>query len=436
MVTKEPLLETVEHHAIGLSSLPREHNPFLIVQRQLDEAAAIMNLDPAIHQLLRWPMRELHVTIPVCMDDRTVKIFHGFRVQYNDARGPTKGGIRYHPAETIDTVRALAAWMTWKTAVMDLPLGGGKGGIVCNPREMSPGELERLSRGYIRQVGRILGEEMDVPAPDVYTTSQIMAWMMDEYSVMRGYNVPGVITGKPLPLGGSQGRSDATARGGMYCIREAARVMGINLEGATAAIQGYGNAGQYAHILGTELLSMKVVAVSDSRSGIYNSDGLDAKAVIAHKEKTGSVVDFPGAKNITNAELLELPVTVLIPAAMENQITNANAGNIKGRIVAELANGPTTPEADAILFKNGVYVIPDFLCNAGGVTVSYFEQVQNAYNYYWDLETVHERLDKKITATFHAVHKTAQEYGVNNRMGAYIVAVGRVAEACRLRGWV
>ncbi len=435
MVSKEPLLETVAHHAIGLSSMG-EHNPFLIAQRQLDEAAAIMNLDPAVHELLRWPMRELHVTIPVRMDDGTVKIFHGFRVQYNDARGPCKGGIRYHPEETIDTVRALAAWMTWKTAVMDLPLGGGKGGIVCNPKEMSMGELERLSRGYIRQVGRILGEETDVPAPDVYTTPQIMAWMMDEYSVMRGYNVPGVITGKPLPLGGSQGRGDATARGGMYCIREAAKVLGIDLKGATAAIQGYGNAGQYAHILGQELLGLKVVAVSDSRGGIYNPNGLDPKAVIAHKEATGSVVDFPGAKNITNAELLELPVTVLIPAAMENQITGANAGNIRARIVAELANGPTTPEADEILYRNGVYVIPDFLCNAGGVTVSYFEQVQNAYDYYWDLETVHERLDKKMTAAFHAVHKTAQEYRVHNRMGAYIVAVSRVAEACKLRGWV
>jgi glutamate dehydrogenase (NAD(P)+) len=433
---KEPILESVMHHAIGLSGTAKEFNPFLIAQRQLDEAAEIMGLDPAVHELLRWPMRELHVTMPVRMDDGTVKIFHGFRVQYNDARGPTKGGIRYHPEETIDTVRALAAWMTWKTAVMDLPLGGGKGGIVCNPKEMSRGELERLSRAYIRAVGRILGEETDVPAPDVYTDSQIMAWMMDEYSVMRGYNVPGVITGKPLPLGGSQGRGDATARGGMYCIREAGKVLGIDLKGATAAVQGYGNAGQHAHILGQELLGLKVVAVSDSKGGIYNPDGLDPKEVIAHKEQTGSVVNFPGARNITNAELLELPVTVLIPAAMENQITEANAANIKARIVAELANGPTTPEADRILFAKGVYVIPDFLCNAGGVTVSYFEQVQNAYDYYWDLETVHERLDKKMTAAFHAVHQTAQQYKVHNRMGAYIVAVSRVAEACRLRGWV
>ena len=413
-----------------------ELNPFAIAQEQLGQAADIMGLDPAMHELLRWPMRELHVTLPVRMDDGTTKVFHGFRVQYNDARGPTKGGIRYHPDETIDTVRALAAWMTWKCAVVDIPLGGGKGGIICNPKEMSERELERLSRAYIRQVGRIIGEETDVPAPDVYTTPQIMAWMMDEYSFIRGYNVPGVITGKPIPLGGSQGRGDATARGGMYCTREAGKVLGIDLKGATAAVQGYGNAGQFAHILGQELLGLKVVAVSDSKGGIYNPDGLDPQAVIAHKKETGSVINFPGAKSVTNAELLELDVVVLIPAALENQITAANAGNIKARIVAELANGPTTPEADEILRKNGVYVIPDFLCNAGGVTVSYFEQVQNSYDYYWDLETVHERLDMKMTAAFHAVHEMAQKHGVHNRMGAYVVAVSRVAEVCKLRGWV
>jgi glutamate dehydrogenase (NAD(P)+) len=370
------------------------------------------------------------------MDDGTVKVFQGFRVQYNDSRGPTKGGIRYHPEETIDTVRALAAWMTWKTAVVGIPLGGGKGGIICNPKEMSERELERLSRAYIRQIGRILGEEVDVPAPDVYTTPQIMAWMMDEYSFLRGYNVPGVITGKPIPLGGSEGRGDATARGGMYCVREAAKVLDIDLNGATTAVQGYGNAGQFAHILGQELLGLKVVAVSDSKGGIYDPEGLDPDEVIAHKEKTGSVVGFPGAQAISNDDLLELDVVVLVPAALENQITGANAENVQARIVAELANGPTTPEADEILYKNDVYVIPDFLCNAGGVTVSYFEQVQNAYDYYWDLETVHERLDKKMTDAFHAVHETAHTHEVHNRMGAYVVAVSRVAEACQLRGWV
>ncbi len=416
--------------------MSEELNPFAIAQHQLGQAADIMGLDPATHELLRWPLRELHVTLPVRMDDGTTQIFHGFRVQYNDSRGPTKGGIRYHPEETIDTVRALAAWMTWKTAVVDIPLGGGKGGIICNPKELSQRELERLSRAYIRQVGKILGEEIDVPAPDVYTTPQIMAWMMDEYSFMRGYNVPGVITGKPIPLGGSQGRGDATARGGVYCVREAGKVLGIDLKAGTAAIQGYGNAGQFAHVLAQELLGLNVVAVSDSKGGIYNAGGIDPEAVIAHKQDTGSVINFPDAENITNEELLELDVIVLFPSALENQITSANAEDIKARIVAELANGPTTPEADEILHKNDVYVIPDFLCNAGGVTVSYFEQVQNAYDFYWELEVVHERLDKKMTAAFHAVHDTAQKYKVNNRMGAYIVSVARVAEACKLRGWV
>ena len=416
--------------------MSEELNPFAIAQHQLGQAADIMGLDPATHELLRWPLRELHVTLPVRMDDGTTQIFHGFRVQYNDSRGPTKGGIRYHPEETIDTVRALAAWMTWKTAVVDIPLGGGKGGIICNPKELSQRELERLSRAYIRHVGKILGEEIDVPDPDVYNTPQIMAWMMDEYSFMRGYNVPGVITGKPIPLGGSQGRGDATARGGVYCVREAGKVLGIDLKAGTAAIQGYGNAGQFAHILAQEILGLNVVAVSDSKGGIYNAGGIDPEAVIAHKKDTGSVINFPDAENITNEELLELDVIVLFPSALENQITSANAEDIKARIVAELANGPTTPEADEILHKNDVYVIPDFLCNAGGVTVSYFEQVQNAYDFYWELEVVHERLDKKMTAAFHAVHDMAQKYKVNNRMGAYIVSVARVAEACKLRGWV
>jgi glutamate dehydrogenase (NAD(P)+) len=413
-----------------------ELNPFAIAQQQLDAAAKIIELDPATHQLLRWPLRELHVTLPVKMDDGSTQIFHGFRVQYNDARGPTKGGIRFHPDETIDTVRALAAWMTWKTAVVDIPLGGGKGGVICNPKAMSPGELERLSRAYIRQVGRIIGEETDVPAPDVYTTPQIMAWMMDEYSFMRGYNVPGVITGKPLPLGGSAGRGDATARGGMYCVREAAKVIGLDTKGATMAIQGFGNAGQYAATLGQELLGSKIVAVSDSKGGIYNANGLDPDKVIAHKQRTGTVVGFAGAESISNADLLELDVDILAPSALENQITAENADKIKGKIIAELANGPTTPEADEVLYEKGLYVIPDFLCNAGGVTVSYFEQVQNAYDFYWPVELVHERLDSKMTTAFHAVDQTAEKYRINNRMAAYVVAVQRVAEAARLRGWV
>jgi glutamate dehydrogenase (NAD(P)+) len=413
-----------------------ELNPFEIAQRQLDEAAELLGLDEATHQLLRWPRRELRVTIPVRMDEGTVQVFHGYRVQYNDARGATKGGLRWHPEETMDTVRALAAWMTWKTAVVDIPLGGGKGGVTCNPKEMSLEEQERLARGYIRAIQRMIDAETDVPAPDVYTNPQIMAWMMDEFSVIKGYNVPGVITGKPLPLGGSEGRGDATARGGIYTVREAGKVLGIDLKGATAAIQGYGNAGQFAHKLGEEILGLKVVAVSDSRGGVFRAEGIPFEEGVAWKNKNGTVLDMANTKNITNEELLELDVVVLFPSALENVITDANAGNVKAEISAELANGPTTPEADQILHENGVYVIPDFLCNAGGVTVSYFEQVQNAYDFYWPLELVHERLDAKMTAAFHAVHKMAQEKGVHNRLAAYLVAVQRVAEACKLRGWV
>ena len=412
-----------------------QQNPFEIAQRQLDDAAAIMKLDPAIHELLRWPLRELHVTLPVRMDDGATKVFHGFRIQYNDARGPTKGGIRYHVAETADTVRALAAWMTWKTAVMDLPLGGAKGGIICNSMAMSPGELERLSRAYIRQVGRILGPKKDILAPDVYTTPQIMAWMADEFSMMRGFNEFGFITGKPLALGGSQGRGDATARGGVCCLREAQNALSINLRGATQAIQGYGNTGASAHRLGGDILGLKTVAVSDSKGGIYVPDGLDFDKLMEHKKNTGSVVGYPGADSISNPELLELDVDVLIPAALDGVITAENAPRVKAKLVAELANGPITPEGDAVLHKKGCYVIPDILCNAGGVTVSHFEMVQNAYGYYWDKERVQRRLDKKMTTAFHAVHDTARQYQINHRMGAYIVAVSRVAEAIRLRGW-
>jgi glutamate dehydrogenase (NAD(P)+) len=413
-----------------------ERNPFKIAQKQLDLAAEILKLDPGLHALLREPLRELHVSLPVRMDDGSIKVFKGFRVQFNDSRGPCKGGIRFHPDETIDTVRALAMWMTWKCAVVDIPLGGGKGGVICNPKEMSAGELERLSRAYIRQISRIIGPTKDVPAPDVYTTSQIMAWMMDEYNVIMREDLRGVITGKPIALGGSAGRGDATARGGMYCIREAGKVLGLDLKGATTAIQGYGNAGQFAHKLGVELLGLKVVAVSDSKGGIYLAAGLDYNAVLAHKNKTGSVINFPGAKNIINEELLELDVVLLIPSALENQITRENAGRIKAKIVAELANGPTTPDADDILFANGVYVIPDFLCNAGGVTVSYFEGVQNAYNYYWPEAEVYQKLDEKMTNAFHAVDKMAKKHKVHNRLGAYLVSVARVAEAVKLRGWV
>lgn len=413
-----------------------ELNPFKIAQSQLDEAAALLGLDPATHALLREPMRELTVAIPVRMDDSSVQVFKGYRVQYNDARGPCKGGIRWHTHLTLDTIRALGAWMTWKTAVINIPLGGGKGGVACNPKELSPTEQERLARGYIRAIWKILGEETDIPAPDVYTNSQIMAWMMDEYSTIRGHMVPGVITGKPLALGGSAGREQATARGGIYTVREAAKALNIDLQGARAAIQGYGNAGLYTHQLAQEILGLKVVAVCDSKGGIYREDGLDFETTRRYKRETGSVIDMPGADQLSNEELLELDVVVLFPSALENVITQDNADRVKAKISAELANGPTTPDADRILYERGTYVIPDFLCNAGGVTVSYFEQVQNAYGYYWPAEMVSARLDEKMTTAFQAVHRMAQAKKVHNRLAAYLVAVERVAEAAKLRGWV
>ena len=413
-----------------------ELNPFKISQAQLDKAAAALGLDEVTHQFLRWPQRELQVRFPVRMDDGAVRVFLGYRVQYNGARGPTKGGLRWHAGETIDTVRALAAWMTWKTAVVDLPLGGAKGGITCNPKELSTGEKERLARAYIRAVGRFLSDTKDVPAPDVYTTPEIMGWMMDEYETLVGEHSPGVITGKPIPIGGSAGRGDATARGGIIVTREAAGKLGIDLAGASMAVQGFGNAGQYAALLGAEVLGLKLVAASDSQSGIWNPKGMDAAAVVDHKQKTGSLAGFPGARAITNEALLELDVTVLFPAALENVITDVNAARIQAKIVCELANGPTTPEADGILAGKNVFVLPDFLANAGGVTVSYFEQVQNAYNYYWNLGLVHARLEEKMTKAFHEVYDMRERQGGTMRDAAYLVAVSRVAEACRLRGWV
>jgi len=422
-----------------MSSKP---NPFLIAQRQLDDAAAILGLSPAMHAFLRVPMREFHFSIPVQMDDGSYQVFEGFRVQYNDARGPAKGGIRFHPDETIDTVRALSAWMTWKTAVVDIPLGGGKGGVVCSPKNMSPGELERLSRGYMRRVAHVIGPEKDVPAPDVYTTPEIMAWMLDEYETITGRHLPGVITGKPVPLFGSLGRGDATARGGIYTVREAAKAIGMDLQGATVAVQGFGNVGGWAAIL-CHQMGMKVIAVSDETGGIHNPTGLDIPALAKHAQNHPKrwIEGYtePGAERIAKEEggkVLEIPVTVLFPAALENVITQDNADRIQAKIVAELANGPTTPEADQILFAKGIYIIPDFLCNAGGVTVSYFEQVQNAYNFYWPVEEVVHRLDAKMTTAFHAVHMMAERRKVHNRLAAYLVSVQRVAEAVALRGWV
>ncbi|MCG8403988.1 MAG: Glu/Leu/Phe/Val dehydrogenase [Phycisphaerales bacterium] len=414
-----------------------ELNPFKIAQQQLDEAAKYLGLDAATHEFLRWPMREYRFTLPVKMDNGQTKVFTAYRVQYNNARGPTKGGLRWHPDETVDTVRALAAWMTWKCAVVDIPLGGGKGGVTCNPKEMTETEKERLARAYIRAVNSELGVHRDVPAPDVYTTPQIMAWMMDEFETIRGESHPGVITGKPIAIGGSQGRGDATARGGVYCVREAAKKLGLDAATSSYAIQGFGNAGQFAATLHREILGGgRLIAVSDSRGGVCSRDGMDPAAIVRHKLETGSVQNFPNTQPISNEDLLEIDVDVLYPAALEGVITEKNAGNIKAKLICELANGPTTPAADQILHENGNLVLPDFLANAGGVTVSYFEQVQNTYNYYWSLADVHAQLDRRMTEAFDAVYKTREQAAVHMRLAAYLVAVTRVAEACKLRGWV
>ena len=415
--------------------MAKAYNPFEVAQEHVDKATKALGLDEATCELLRNPQREMWVTLPVRMDDGKVKIFKGFRVQYNTARGPAKGGIRWYPTETIDTVRALACWMTWKTSVVDIPLGGGKGGIICNPKELSDGEKERLARAYIRAIAPILGITKDVPAPDVYTNGQIMAWMMDEFEAIMQEKHPGVITGKPLAIGGSEGRGDATARGGIYVLREAAKAYGIDLKDQPFAGQGFGNAGQFAATLGESILGMKLVAASDSKGGVYNPDGIDAQSLVDYKLANGSLKGYPGAKEITNEELLALPVTVLIPAAMENTLNEKTAATVQCKISVELANGPTTPEGDKILDSKGVIVLPDYLANAGGVTVSYFEQCQNAQNYYWSLEEVQQRLDQKMTRAFKAVYEMSQEKKINLRDAAYLVAVKRVADAAKLRGW-
>ena len=415
-----------------------ELNPFKIAQSQFDTAAELVNMDRAARAMMREPMRVLEVQVPVKMDNGEVRVFKGFRVQHNDARGPTKGGIRFHPEETLDTVKALAMWMTWKTSVADIPYGGAKGGVICNPKEMTKRELEQLSRNYIRAVGRFIGPEKDIPAPDVYTDPQIMAWMMDEYSKLMGYNVPGVITGKPVEIGGSLGRGDATALGGMYNIREAAKYLKMDLKQARVAVQGFGNAGHFAATLMKKMFGSRIVAISDSKSGVYNPDGIDPEAALKHKERNGQLEGFAGGEKITNEELLELKVEVLIPAAIENQLRKDNADKVNAKLIAELANGPTTPEADKILQEKGVFVIPDFLCNSGGVTVSYFEWVQNLYSYYWSEEEVHQKLDAKMTKAFQDVLNTYLKYNskINMREAANVVSIQRVENAMRLRGWL
>ncbi|MGH9555869.1 MAG: Glu/Leu/Phe/Val family dehydrogenase [Terriglobales bacterium] len=419
--------------AVAHVPVQEDLNPFRIAMRQFDTAADRMNLDPGLREILRRPRRALTLSLPVKMDDGSIRVFEGYRVQHNTARGPCKGGIRYHPNVTYDEVQALASWMTWKCATVGLPFGGAKGGIICDPNSMSKNELERLTRRYAYEISPFIGPDRDIPAPDVYTDAQVMAWIMDTYSMTHGHSAPGVVTGKPTFLGGSFGRNEATARGCVFVIRAACDVLNIKISSATAAIQGFGNAGSIA----AELLAkdgVTVIAVSDSRGGILNRKGLDVAAVLEHKEKTGSVVGFPGTEAISGEAILEVECDILVPAALENQITLENAARVKAKIVAEAANGPTTPGADAVLHQKGVFVIPDILANAGGVTVSYFEWVQDLQELFWDEDEVNRKLEKMMVKAFKDVHVTAKRYSADMRTGAYILAIGRVAEATSSRG--
>lgn len=409
-------------------------NAYEMALVQLSTVASYLGLEDSIVNILSKPKRELQVSFPVKMDDGRVKVFTGYRVQHNDARGPFKGGIRYHPLVDINEVRALAMWMTWKTAVLNIPYGGAKGGVACNPKEMSKSELERLTRKYTMMISPIIGPYTDIPAPDVYTDSQTMAWIMDTYSQLVGYRVPAVVTGKPISLGGSAGRTTATSRGVIVAAKEAAKAFKKEMEGLGVVVQGFGNVGANAAILAKEF-GAKVIAVSDSKGGIYNVKGLDVIEVLKHKERTGSVVNFPGAKNVSNEELLELPCDILIPAALEGQIHKDNAKNIQAKIVVEGANGPTTPEADKILFDREVMVVPDILANGGGVLVSYFEWVQNLTNLYWKEEEVNEKLDNKMREAFLQVYNIAKERDVDMRTAAMILSVGRVVEAMTTAGY-
>jgi glutamate dehydrogenase (NAD(P)+) len=415
-------------------TVPREDlNPFRIAQMQFDLAAEHLKLDPGLRQILRAPKRILEVSVPTKMDNGQVKVFTGFRVQHSITRGPAKGGIRYHPGVTLDEVKALAAWMTWKTATVNIPYGGAKGGIICDPKRMSRNELERMTRRFTAEILPIIGPERDIPAPDVYTDSQTMAWIMDTYSMTVGYPAPGVVTGKPLSIGGSEGRGEATARGCLIVAEEACKVRRIPLRGATVAIQGFGNAGSIAARL-FAAKKAKIIAISDSRGGVYSSRGIDPAKALRYKERSNTVVGMPGTSRISNEDLLALKCDILIPAALENVITLNNADLIRARIVAEAANGPTTPHADQVLARKGITVLPDILANAGGVTVSYFEWVQDMQSFFWPEAEVNQKLDTVMRRAFNDVHETSKKYHVPMRTAAYILAVGRVAEATLVRG--
>src|SRR6202050_2300112 len=413
---------------------PREDlNPYRIAQIQFDIAAEHLKLDQGLRQILRASKRVMEVSIPTKMDSGQVKVFTGYRVQHNIARGPAKGGLRYHPNVTLDEVRALAMWMTWKTATVNLPYGGAKGGVICDPKRMSKGELARMTRRFTSEILPIIGPGRDVPAPDVYTDSQTMAWIMDTYSVMVGEATLGVVTAKPISLGGSLGRSDATARGCLFAVEEACKLKRINLRGATVAIQGFGNAGAAAARLFAEKKA-RILAISDSRGGVFNSRGIDPLKAMRYKERSGTVVGMPGTSRISNDDLLTLKCDILIPAALENVITLNNAELLKARIVAEAANGPTTPHADEVLARKGILLIPDIIANAGGVTVSYFEWAQNLQGYSWSESDVNGKLDAVSRHAFQEGHEASRRHHVHMRTGAYIVAVERVADATVRRG--
>jgi len=411
----------------------QEQTALTVALEQLKLAAEKLELDPGIHAILKQPKRSIVVSVTIKMDDCSIGVFNGCRVQHWDVMGPFKGGLRYHPNVTLDDVTALAMWMTWKCAVIGLPYGGAKGGIQCNPKTMSKGELERLTRRYVSLIFDYLGPHRDIPAPDVYTNAQTMAWIMDTYSQLKGYSVPESVTGKPIEIGGSEGRVCATALGVAFCAREAAKLLNLKLKNATIAVQGYGNVGYNAASIMHDT-GCKIIAVSDSSGGIYCSDGINPAGARVHKSKTGSVINYKGCTNITNAELLQTECDILIPAALENQITKNNADRIRAKIVAEGANGPTTPEADKALHEKGVFLIPDILANSGGVTVSYFEWVQNLTREHWTLQEVNRKLEDKIVKAFDDVHRLSKKEESDMRTAALMLGVGRVAHALKTLG--
>jgi glutamate dehydrogenase/leucine dehydrogenase len=414
-------------------SAKKSENPFDNYVKNLELCAAKLKLDPGVVKRLEYPKRTLIVSCPVKMDNGDIEVFTGYRIQFNDARGPFKGGIRYHPNVNLDEVKALSAWMTIKTAVIDIPYGGAKGGITCNPLKMSPGEIERMTRRYAFMIKDFIGPYIDVPAPDVYTSGREMAWIMDTYSMAMGHKVPEVVTGKPLEIGGSLGRETSTGRGLAICVREACKKLNIDLKNATFAVQGYGNVGIWAaQILAS--WGAKMVAASDSKGGVYDPKGIDPKKLLEHKEKTDKVQGYPGSKSITNDELLTTKCDILLPCALENQITSENAAKISCKIVGEGANGPTTPDADDVLYRNKILLLPDVLANSGGVLGSYFEWLQNIERESWTEEDFNKRLEAKMVKAFNGVYDMSQKYSVNMRIGAYMIAVKRINDATEKLG--